>query len=391
MFKFTKLIILLLSCLILVYCNQKSIDSSDFQDRFALTEEDGLVIPLDSVSPPKAPFIQLLEEDNILTFFNAYNASIYWYDLSQNEYLERTVLTSEGENQVLRPVGYHILNRDSIFVFDMLKNDLVLLNDKGKKLSVTSLINNAPMNDNNWILSYPQFFPKTVTPFIKVDNKLVFSGSFMWAIPDNILNSFKFTASLSLDNNEIVYNHSYPKTIYGSKFNWDDPYYTTVHYDWNPIEKLMVYSFPISNSLFTASLESEDLNEIKALESGSKTVKPISNKRPTREMMLNHLIESDIYAGIKFDKYKNVYYRVLMNGLSDTGGFKDLSGKSISIIIYDHKFNLLGKTNIGTLKNWNVDNMMVSQDGLLIEYIDFQSSNEDYMIFKLFKLIENEN
>lgn len=377
--------------LLLFCCNEKSQERHLNSDKLTLIEEEGLIIPLDSVSPHKPPFIQFLEEDSILTFYNNFNRSIYWFDLKENKYLDRTFIYPEGENQISRPVGYHIINKDSIYVFDMAKNELALINYEGVKINQCSLIENRSMSDAQWALYFPQFFPKTVTPFLKIDNELVFSGSYMWSIPDNILDTFKFTTMYSLKNNNNVYIHSYPKSKYGSIYNWDDPYYTMVYYDWNPIEKLMVYSFPITNSLYTGSLQEGNLLEKIDFEVGSKTVKPISNKRPTREMMLNHLLESDIYSGIKFDKYRNVYYRVLMNGMSDAGDFKDLSEKTISIIIYDNEFNIIGKKNIGSYKYWNTDNMIVSKDGLLVEYIDIYSSNEDFMILKSFKLSKNEN
>ena len=388
--KFLKLISLVL-LLNFVCCSQRQEYKNDSEYSITLEEIDSLLIPLDSVSPPKPPFVQVLEEENLLTFFNAFNRSIYWFDLDENKYLERTVIYAEGEHQVGRPFGYHIINRDSIAVFDMNKNDLVFVNDKGIKLRTISLVNNLPINDSNWLLSYPQFFPRTITPFIRVDDKLIFSGSFMWAIPDNILDTFKFTASFDLLTHELTYRHTYPKNIYGSKFNWDDPYYTTVYYDWNPDQKVMVYSFPISNSLFTASLEKEGLSEVVDSEFGAKVVKPISMKNPTREIMLSHLIESDIYAGIKYDKHRKVYYRVLMNAEMSTTGAKDLSLKPVSIIIYDSEFKVLGKKELGLSKNWNIDNIIVTKDGLLIEYTDMLSSNEDYMVFKLFKLTSDEN
>lgn len=386
------------SCIVVLFlsltwfsCNQKSKEINAKEYKYTIIEVGDIEIPLDSVSPPKPPFVQVLEEENLLTFFNAFNRSIYWFDLDENKYLERTVIYAEGEHQVGRPFGYHIINRDSIAVFDMLKNDLVFVNDKGIKLRTISLVNNLPINDSNWLLSYPQFFPRTITPFIRIDDKLIFSGSFMWAIPDNILDTFKFTASFDLSTHELTYRHTYPKNIYGSKFNWDDPYYTTVYYDWNPDQKVMVYSFPISNSLFTASLEKEGLSEAVDSEYGTKVVKPISMKNPTREILLNHLKESDIYAGIKYDKHRKVYYRVLMNAEMSTTGAKDLSLKPVSIIIYDSEFKVLGKKELGLLKNWNIDNIIVTKDGLLIEYTDMLSSNEDYMVFKLFKLTSDEN
>mgnify|MGYP006183399531 FL=1 len=81
-----------------------------------------------------------------------------------------------------------------------------------------------------------------------------------------------------------------------------------------------------------------------------------------------------------------MYYRVLLKGIPDHGEYSDLSAKPISIIIYDKEFNVVGEKLIGLSENWNPLNMLVSKDGLLIEYLDSNPDFEDFLIFQRFKL-----
>lgn len=372
---------------ILLSCNS---DKQDSFEEYSLTESKKLLIPLDSLTPANPPFVQIIkgseEKDSLLTFFNAYNNSIYWYDLSKEEYLSKTTLSTEGENAIQRAVGYHIINQDSIFVFDINRNKLVLIDKQGRKLDENSLINNEPSTDGKWTLKYPFFFPQTVTGMIRNNDDLIFTGSYTWAIPDKILDSFKFTAVYNIKNKGVQHYHTYPKSVFGSEFNWDDPFYTTVYYDWNENEQKMVYSFPVSSSLFTGILQNDSAIQEVGTANDLVSAKPFGSKSPSREEMLNHLIVSDIYQGFKYDQYRNVYYRVMLKGIPDHGEYSDLSAKPVSIIIYDEKFNVVGEKLIGLSENWNPLNMLVSKDGLLIEYIDSNPEFEDFLIFQKFKL-----
>lgn len=377
----------LLASFFLLSCKS---DQQDSFQGFNLTESDKLLIPLDSQTPANPPFVQIIkgseEMDSLLTFYNVYNNSIYWYDLLNKKYLSKTTLSTEGENAIQRPVGYHIINQDSIFVFDMNRNKLVLIDKQGRKLDESSLINNESSTDGNWTLEYPFFYPQTVTGMIRKNNDLILTGSYTWAIPEEIMDSFKFTAVYNIKNKEVQHYHTYPKSVFGSEFNWDDPFYTTVYYDWNENEQKMVYSFPVSSSLFTGILQNDSAIQEVGTANDLVSAKPFGSKSPSREEMLNHLIVSDIYQGFKYDQYRNVYYRVLLKGIPDHGEYSDLSAKPISIIIYDKEFNVVGEKLIGLSENWNPLNMLVSKDGLLIEYLDSNPDFEDFLIFQRFKL-----
>ena len=374
-------------------CDTKNKDLNNSSVGYELFEAGELYISLDSLTPSKPPFVQLIkgtnQEDSLLTFYNVLNNSIYWYDLDRAEYLPKTPLVTEGENAIQRAVGYHIINQDSIFVYDMNRQKLVLINQQGRKISENSLIGDEPSSDGNWTYKYPFLFPKTVTGMIRHKDELIFAGSYIWAIPDRILDTFKFTVAYNIKTGNQKHYHTYPKSNFGSEFDWNDPFYTTVYYDWNPKEEKMVYSFPISSSIFTASLQEGSILQEVANTNDLQSAKPHSTKNPAIEEMLSHLIVSDIYQGFKYDPYNNVYYRVSLKGIADSGEHTDLSAKPIVIIIYDAKFNILTEKQIGLSENWNHMNMLVTREGLLIEYLDPNPETEDFLIFKKFQMTQN--
>lgn len=363
-------------------CEIKS--KNEVDKMYLLLEVSELMVPLDSMSPPKPQNIQFLEDDGLLTFFNPYNNKIYRYNFQKKSYENAIFLNSEGENGISRPVGYHIMNEDSIFVFDMGRNELVMIDENGIKKSSISLIENASMSNTDWALTYPQFFPKTSTPILKVNKNLVLTGFFAWAIPEEIIETFKFTAIYDLGEKQLSYRHQYPQNLYGSEFNWDDPFYTTVYYDWNPDQEKMVYSFPVSNILFEGKLSEDILKEKQDSKIGLQILKPLKARDIDRQSMLKHLIESDLYASIKYDKFRKVYYRVLLEGIPYSKDFRDLSNKSVTIQMLNSEGEVLHQERLGDLKNWNYENIFVSKEGVFMEYVDTNAENEDFLQFKLF-------
>jgi hypothetical protein len=65
-----------------------------------------------------------------------------------------------------------------------------------------------------------------------------------------------------------------------------------------------------------------------------------------------------------------------------------LGEKPVIVIIMDEQFNYLGETLIGTGKQWNWENSFVTEDGLNIEYIDDNDTEEEYLNLKIFTVEE---
>ena len=106
--------------------------------------------------------------------------------------------------------------------------------------------------------------------------------------------------------------------------------------------------------------------------------------------MILHHCKMDFYTAVKYDKYRKVYYRILLKGLKNATIHSSLNDKPISVVIWDENFNYIGETVIGTGKEWNWRNSFVTQEGLNIEYLE-KDIEEVYLSFKIFKLKNTRN
>ena len=89
---------------------------------------------------------------------------------------------------------------------------------------------------------------------------------------------------------------------------------------------------------------------------------------------------------IRFDKWRNIYYRFVGIGLDDLTLDSDpllQNRKSWSIMVFDESFNKLGEQYIGD--SYVIDQHFVSPDGL---YILNKDKNEDIAVYTLFQYIK---
>jgi hypothetical protein len=94
----------------------------------------------------------------------------------------------------------------------------------------------------------------------------------------------------------------------------------------------------------------------------SKRYKNDSNKK------LKHLTLSPIYKEILYDKYRDVYYRFLLNGIdeqNEDGTFNGWHDKEFILMIFDKKMRLIKEINLGKDK-YNSTKSFVSSQGLFL-------------------------
>lgn len=388
------LIILSLIGLSFISCNNKNgkienIRKGELNPTVELIKVEEKKFILDSNTAPQPQYTQLYQDSSDkrkFTFLNTYTNSIYFYDYETAEYIREISYDKEGPNGIQRPMGYLIKNLDSIYIFDQLTNSLILSNDDGKVKNKISLIGDKDPKNTEWSLSYPQYYPLTVAPLIETPQELLFTGMYAWAIPDSLLEKFHFTSRIDLSSSKVSFGHGYPATLYGSEFNWDDPIYTAVYSDLHPDGNKLIYSFPVSHDLYLANLDSSLYKTFYGGSNFAGTISSLEEKKssPSHAEMGVHIAGTDLYGGIKYDKYRKVYYRFLRNAMSDVSKDSNWKEKPLSVIIMDKDFNYLGETNIGTLKNYNWENSFVSKEGLNIEYLHENDINEVYLSLHIF-------
>jgi Domain of unknown function (DUF4221) len=345
---------------------------------------------LDSNTAARCQYIQIYTDSGkrYFTFLNTYKNAVYFYDYQTSEYIKQITYKKKGADAIPLPMAYYIKTPDSIYVFERRRSELALTNSTGKVLGRISLINNRNPRDYSWVYSFPQYYPYTATPILETKNKLVFPGQYMLSPPDSLVDKFKFESLINLADNKVRYFHRYPRSLYGNDYNWESGgIYTTVYFDLARDPGQIVYSFPVSHDLYLADIDSD---EYKTVYGGSNNATDITSfaisrrrKTPLADLLLK-TCKTDLYAAIKYDKYRRVYYRFLRRAVPDATNKTTLKDKPVAVIIFDENFHYLGETDLGTGNDYNWQNSFVTEEGLNVEFIDSHDLAEKYLNLKIF-------
>lgn len=343
---------------------------------------------LDNETAPKAQYTQLFESSDSVryfTFLNKYNNTIYFYDYSTQRFFKKLEYKNRGPEAIQNISAYYIKSLDSIYLYCKPLPIVILVNDKGKVLQRISLIGDR--HNPKWFFHYPQYFPLTVTPFIETSEELLLPGQFMGSSTNFLIDFFKFTARINLKTHNLSFSFLYPQDLYDPSYNWEGRLFTEIFAELHPDGNKLILSFPISHDLYIADLKSEEYQKVFAGSNFAGTISSIDrNPRKTSDRMsLDHFVLIDTYSTIKYDKYRKIYYRFLLNAIQKDSERSYWREKPVTIIVMDENFNYLGETAIGKGEvEWYWQNSFVTKEGLNIEYII--RDNEDSLILKIFSL-----
>lgn len=343
--------------------------------------------PLDSISAPKTPYMQVFTGDSnttCLSFLNTYASAIYIYDYATAMEKKIIKFSRNDKDGVDNPLGYYLKSKDSIYIYNKKNNQLVLLNDSSRVLSRISLINDQPFHELSWTFFYPQYYPSTVAPLMRMSNQIVFPGQYMFSLPDTIARRFKFESHIDFSNNKVTFSREYPDELYGHNYFWENEgLFTNVYSDIAPDNK-MVYSFPVSHQLYLADAGKEGYTPVYGASNEAGTITSFNKKLSGEELVLK-VCQTDLYAAIKYDPYRKVYYRFLRKAMPDATATSTIKDKPLLVIVFDENFKYMGETAIGTCNDFNWENAFVTAEGLNIEYLDKNDRSESFLYFKIFK------
>lgn len=392
----SKLYLIVVFLMVLYGCNSNVIEVENLKKntlkathQLELTETKKF--KLDSVTAPSPQTLQIYTDSSgqrNITFLNTYNNSIYFYNYDTKEFLLKRSYDKKGPDGILRPMGFYIKNMDSIYIYDMHRFELALTNTKSQIKNKISLHGENDPYKSNWLLNHPQYAVESLR-FLELPNqKLILTGQFTESVPSAIIEDFKFTATIDLKKNEVVFNHSYPKELYGNDSNWPGQIYTEVFSELHPDGDKLIYSFPVSHDVYIAGLGSGNYKKIYGGSNLAETISAVDAppNKISRERLVHHVVSNDEYASIRYDKYRNVYYRLIRRAIPDATINTNWKEKSLAVIIMDKDFNYLGETTLGKYGDWSWKNFFVTKEGLNIEYMDNDDIDEVSLTLKIFKL-----
>ena len=346
-------------------------------------------ILLDYETAPKPPYVRVIKGANgeqILTFVNPHKNAIYFYDYESTAYIGTIEFERQGPDGILRVEGYYIKNMDSIYVYNRPMMELVLTDSSGLVKQRISLRDNR--TDQEWGRYYPQYFVNAVNPLIEINGNLIMTGMSPFSISDSLIRKFRFTSCIDLNTGNMKFIHNYPKELYGSDVNWQDPMFMQAYREISPNGEWL-YSFPVSHDIYVANKDTEGYKKIYAGSNTAGTIRSLNDgrERTPDEIIYAHILQQDLYTAILHDPYRHCYYRFMLKSIPNATINNQYGEKPIVVIIMDEQFNYMGETHIGNVEAWNWENSFVTSEGLVMEFIDLDvDSEEEYFILKTFSV-----
>jgi hypothetical protein len=384
-------------------CTKIVVNENDLKGKFKATytleknDEGKKKFVLDSESTQKIRCVQLFEDasnDSVyFTFLNRHNYSIYFYDFKTGDFFKKIELEKEGPNGVYPYVtdGYYIHSYDSIYYYSYNTDYLYLLNHKGEKYHTINYMADYT-NMKSWDMERfrknripPMLQLSTGKPMYKIDDTLYLCGEMTeeFGRVDSINHLLLTTIDTKRDDS-IDFHVGYPESY--REGNWGENYFRQVFWCMNPTTKLFLVSFPNDHYIYQT-----DLKQVNKIYAGSMYAGDIKSvDYPTviplpKDKRMSHYFENYSYSAIIYDKYRNVYYRMVEHPWKEYHQGMDWMPwlKQLSIVILDKDLHFIGETMLDMEYRLSASRFMLTTEGLLLHK---QTDDEDELIFDLFTL-----
>jgi hypothetical protein len=337
--------------------------------------------PLDDQASYYTEYLQFIDRDAgaYFSFFNRHNNAIYLYDYSSSEFIQAISYQKEGNNGVGDIAGYCYVNADSIYVYSYWARLLYLTDSQAHVLSKNKI------EDGESI--YPPV-PDTRTdmPMKKYQNYIITTGLRVGEPLDETPTNRPVGIVFNLETQ--LTNYVITSPVQFSKYNWAGYTGRMAYYDL--VNESMIVSFPAHHYLIEYSLLTGIQKQHYA---GSAAIKKISSFPERKRLDLDNdkvrtwYYTSPLYAGIFYDKYKRMYYRLCTLPKNDYRTGDRVALKPIVIIVLDENFKYLGEAALPVDVRFADRQCFVSEDGFNIQVY---TGDEDKMTFYCYNFLINE-
>lgn len=316
---------------------------------------------------------QTIEAEDGERFLILDENTIYSFDLENDSLVASLKIKNCGGLNDFS--GFTVLNQDSILIYNYARGALYLLNGQSK------VLNEFPVNK----------FRESVSPEALVSSPVLFTDGIV------ILSGVPISSKSRLgedDNVSLSVNIADGTITPGARFSneYSEGFFGGVYYNFInhclDNDGRIVFSFPASNYIYRYN---NKLEFIDSLYMGSRYTGEIEcapdptilNMRD-KDGRIQYFLSQDSYGSIKYDKYRNVYYRVAEHPLSGWTGGK--FSKPFSLIAMKPDGEIISETPIISDKESLLRfSLFVTREGLIIPQT---TNNENIIRFRLFKLHE---
>ncbi|MEG0890083.1 MAG: DUF4221 family protein [Bacteroides sp.] len=378
----------LASLSLLVSCGSVERDSYVLQPG-----NDSLVF---SLNPQTSVFIKALfpytdEKGNeFLTFQNNVEPQILVYDMNTQQYVKTIALEKEGADGVGVFCGYYIQSWDEIYIPCMMRNEIDVVDSKGKirrRIQYSKTVE-GKQTLPVLALSFPytplsiinkKMYLSQQSPNLRLGSRTV-EDSPVTLVLDTIsgeLNEFSLRFPPIMTSERIQGN------TLGSEFD-----YSQVLNDTN-----FVYSFFFDEKIKVVSLSGDVLRTVSA-KSRYMDQPDLSNQNVDLASLPKILCQIPFYGNLIYDKYRDVYYRFVypeteVQPNDNAMDIWQLGRSKFSIMILNKEFEVVGET-LFPENTYASNHFFIREDGLYLStsFVKNPNFSDDKLCFRRIELVK---
>ena len=374
---------LLFFALTITSCSTTALKEREGSKEYTMQRVEDKQFLLDSSTTQETIYFQATEQNN-LALYNAPDHSIRIFDIASGKELSKIQLYKEGPNATKDAQGFYIQDKDNIWIYQYLIKELLLIDSKGVIKERRKLADK--LYPKTKIENTVSPFPLTDMPISMYKDWIILQGTNGVGVEQGIHPACTILYNTKTD--EVFTTNRYP-SLYGDpkmiNKKWDTFVYRAVPYTLSPNNE-MVLSYPADDSIRVYNMKQ---NTTQCHFAGyTVETKPSPINGSTMTALTKHFLEQYQYAGIIYDKYRDLYYRLVVRPIFDYDiNDESTQNKPLSIIILNKEYNKVGEFDLDT-NAYRYRNIFVSKSGL---HINVASDNDDYLNFITLKPIKNEN
>lgn len=358
-----RLIILgLISLLVAESCGTKGVEVEEVitksVDSLALERSGSLSWTLDERTVPQIKSSFFNADAEILYVFNEITKGLDMYNVA-------TGGSIPGSKMRIKPWSMNIVSADSLYVLDLDNSRIVRINAAGR------IVDSVGIDRESTILPGGMGQPYAIS-----DNILAYVSS------KARLQHTSFVVNTKTSNIEPYLE--YPEMFddfYGSMM-MQVPYSA-----YNPHEKCLIVGFAPESSIYVLDMETHSIVKHHVESRFYRAMKPLRKGRWGYGVSSSEEIEyfraNTSYANILYDKFRDLYYRIVEIATPMPGVTLTNKAKKLSVIIMDTDFRIVGESVIedDMLSSFRYT-CFVSKQGLNLQLL----TSEDELKFATYRI-----
>jgi len=375
---------------VLCFCcnsnNKKAKFNTSFEDRYTLIESDTKIIKLDSLTDPYKEnhsfYEDLQKNKSYLYLLGRLDNSLQIYDWNTGNLISKVKLETGGPEGVGTVSSILAHNVDSVFILASYDLQLSLLNSSNKLLKKRSLIFSADGKDRLGEGVFPSY--KQSCPMFLVKNKMILGGYPSIDPSDKNYYTKGYTSmTLNLTNGKLSYLTKFPQDF----IDKDDNGYKLISEQIYPSqavnysENTYLISYSTADFIERINLSTNKKEEYYA---GGRSIDDIEWARKSMDVAkeFKYFVKQPNYSGVYYDKYRQIYLRVL--DIPNPEKIDEFDGRLWTrtiIIILDKNLKKVGEVPLPF--TYSMPSIIIAKDGIYIrKYVE----DENKMVFTCFKL-----